>query len=86
VQGNDRIEQAGANSDAEHHVDGPLPACWRRHTRLNLANCWSTKVLANVLATCATHADGEEVNFAIPLGTVAAGTAVKASVVKVRDH
>lgn len=41
---------------------------------------------AKLLPTTAVLANGMEVRVAIPLGTVAGSTAVKASVVKVRDH
>jgi hypothetical protein len=41
---------------------------------------------AKLLPTAAVLANGTEVHVAIPLGTVAGSTAVKATVVKVRDH
>ncbi len=41
---------------------------------------------AKLLPTAAVLANGKEVHVAIPLGTVAGSTAVKAIVVKMRDH
>jgi hypothetical protein len=41
---------------------------------------------AKLLPTAAVLANGTEVHVSIPLGTVAGSTAVKATVVKVRDH
>jgi len=81
-----RIEKAGATADSADHVDGLVANLSTSAHTFQVGSLLVDYGTAKVLPAGATLANGIDVHVAIPLGTVAAGTAVKATVVKVRDH
>jgi hypothetical protein len=81
-----RIEKAGATADTADHVDGLVASLSTSAHTFQVGSLLVDYGTAKVLPAGATITNGVDVHVAIPLGTVAAGTAVKATVVKVRDH
>lgn len=81
-----RIEKAGVTADSADHVHGLVANLSTSAHTFQLGNLLVDYGTSKVLPAGATLANGVEVHVAIPLGTVASGTAVKATVVKVRDH
>lgn len=81
-----RIEKSDATAATADHADGPVANLSTSAHTFQLGGLLIDYSAAKLLPAGAQLANGTEVHAAIPLGTVAAGTAVKATVVKVRDH
>lgn len=81
-----RIEKSGASGDTADRVNGLVTELSTTGHTFKLGGLLIDYSAAKIQPDGATLANGAEVKVAVPLGTVAGGAAVKASVVKVRDH
>jgi hypothetical protein len=81
-----RIEKSGATADTADHVNGRVANLSADAHTFQLGSLLVDYSAAKLLPAGAQLANGTEVHVAIPLGTVAGGTAGKATVVKVNDH
>lgn len=81
-----RIEKASATADTADHVDGLVANLSASAHTFQLGGLLVDYGAAKLLPAGAALANGTEVHVAVPLGTASSGTAVKATVVQVRDH
>lgn len=81
-----RIEKTSAVGDTADRVNGLVTDLSTANKTFKVGALLVDYSTAKLAPDGATLANGVEVNVAVPLGTVAGTTAVKATVVTVRDH
>jgi hypothetical protein len=81
-----RIEKSGVADDTVDKVNGLVAELSTANHTFKLGSLVVDYSAAKIQPDGAVLGNGGEVTVAVPLGTVAGGAAVKASVVKVRDH
>lgn len=81
-----RIEKTSATGDSADRVNGLVTDLSATAHTFKLGGMPVDYTSAKILPEGAVVANGAEVNVAMPLGTVVGSTAVKATVVTVRDH
>src|SRR5450830_1597929 len=81
-----RVEKTSATGDSADRVNGLVTDLAATTHTFKLGGMLVDYTSAKILPDGAVVANGAEVNVAVPLGTVVGSTAVKATVVMVRDH
>jgi hypothetical protein len=81
-----RIEKTSATGDSADRVNGLITDLSTANHTFKLGGLLVDYTASKLLPEGAVLANGSEVNVAVPLGTVVGATAVKATVVIVRDH